>query len=45
MPVDPDPAFDFLKKIPLPVVFPPSQASHTSTSGVATSSAQAVSAA
>ena len=45
MPVDPDPAFDFLMKIPSPVVFPPSQSGHTSTSGVATSSAQAVTAA
>ena len=45
MPVVPDPAFDFLTKIPSPVVFPPSQSGHTSTSGVATSSAQAVTAA
>ena len=41
MPVDPDSAFDFLTKIPSPVVFPPSQAAGTSPSEDAASSAQA----
>ena len=38
MPVDPDPAIDFLANIPLPVQFPTSQGTSPSHSGVATPS-------